>query len=336
MTYDTFQRPLKDLRISVTDRCNFRCFYCMPAGVFGHDYIFLNRKEILSFEEVHRIARIFVGLGVTKIRLTGGEPLLRSDLEVLVRMLSQIEDLEDLALTTNAYLLDQKAEALSKAGLNRLTISLDTLKQERLKNFAGQHLQLDNVLEGIRAAQSCGFSPLKLNSVIRKGVNDDEILDLVRYAKANGHIIRFIEFMDVGTLNSWKMNEVVPAKEAIEIITSEFPIKPKEKNNPNEVASRYRFLDGSGELGFISSVTRPFCTDCSRARLSADGKIYTCLFASQGVDIKSMLRSGASDKQIQEKIVSIWKNRRDRYSQERAANMPAANEKKVEMYQIGG
>jgi cyclic pyranopterin phosphate synthase len=336
MMFDKFNRPLTDLRISVTDRCNFRCHYCMPSDIFGHDYVFLRKNEILTFEEITRVARVFAELGVSKIRLTGGEPLLRADLEVLVEMLSQISGIQDIALTTNGYYLQEKARALRQAGLRRVTVSLDTLRPNILKKLAGEHLELGCVLEGIAAAAEAGFAPVKLNAVIQKGVNDAEIVDLARFAKENGHILRFIEYMDVGNLNGWRMDQVVSAREILQAISSEMAVEPSDKNYRSEVANRYRYLDGSGEFGIISSVTQPFCGDCTRARLSADGRIYTCLFAHAGFDIKTSLRSGATDAELTKMITSIWEKRTDRYSEERTANTGTSSPRKVEMYQIGG
>jgi len=335
MINDTLKRPLTDLRISVTDRCNFRCHYCMPSDIFGHDYVFLRKNEILTLEEIARLACIFAQLGVAKIRLTGGEPLLRADLEVLVEMLSQISGIKDIALTTNGYHLKEKARPLRQAGLNRVTISLDTLKPGVLKKLAGEHLELERVLEGIAAAVDAGFAPIKLNAVIQKGVNDNEIIYLARFAKDNGHIIRFIEYMDVGNLNGWRMDQVVPAREIVQAISSQMALEPIDKNYRSEVANRYRYL-GGGEFGIISSVTQPFCGDCTRARLSADGRIYTCLFAHSGFDIKTLLRAGASDEELAQVLISIWEKRADRYSEERTANTGTPSPRKVEMYQIGG
>lgn len=336
MIFDKLHRPLRDLRISVTDRCNFRCTYCMPADLFGHDYIFLDRKEILNFEEIYRVAKIFVGLGVTKIRLTGGEPLLRADLEVLIKMLVRIDGVKDLALTTNGYLLAQKAIALKEAGLKRITISLDTLRPERLKSMAGRHLELSKVLNGIKAANACGFKPIKINTVIQKGINDDEILDLVKFAKSNGLIVRFIEYMDVGTLNGWNLRQVIPAGEIVDMISAEMPVEPMAKHSRSEVANRYRFLDSDGEFNVIASVTQPFCGECTRIRISAAGKVYSCLFSSNGVDIKSILRSGSPDEELEEVLGSIWQRRVDRYSEERSSHTHMHTDKKIEMYQIGG
>lgn len=320
----------------MTDRCNFRCNYCMPADIFDHDYLFLNRREILSFEEICRVVRVCVGLGVTKIRLTGGEPLLRKELEVLVEMLAGIPGVEDLALTTNGYLLKQLAGKLKLAGLKRVTVSLDSLNPDTLKAHAGPHLELERILEGIEAAKKAGFDPIKINAVIQRDVNDHEILDLANYARTHGHIIRFIEYMDVGTLNGWKMNQVVPAKEIVQTIASAMPIEPIEKDYKSEVANKYRFLDGGGEFGIIASVTQPFCRDCTRIRLSAEGKLYTCLFASEGCDLKQALRTGASDEDLYNSISSIWQKRTDRYSELRTSETEPHPDKKIEMYQIGG
>ncbi|MFQ5601938.1 MAG: GTP 3',8-cyclase MoaA [bacterium] len=333
---DRLSRPLQDLRISVTDRCNFRCNYCMPADIFGHNYVFLARNEILSFEEIHRLAKAYVQCGVAKIRLTGGEPLLRHELEVLIEKLANIHGLKDLALTSNGYLLKQKAQGLKQAGLKRVTVSLDTLKPALLKELAGNHLDLRNVLDGIEAAVKAGLAPVKINAVIQKGVNDGEILDLARFARDNGFIIRFIEFMDVGNLNGWKMDDVISAKEIVAIIHAEIPLAPVKKNFHSEVANRYRYLDGRGEIGVVASVTQPFCSGCTRVRLSAEGKMYTCLFACQGVDLKKTLRSGISDEKLLQKIKSIWQKRTDRYSEERTSHTDIGAHQKIEMYQIGG
>ncbi len=320
----------------MTDRCNFRCHYCMPADIFGHEYIFLEKSEILTFEEIVRVVKIFARLGVTKVRLTGGEPLLRKDLEVFVEMLANIPEIKDLALTTNGYLLKQKARVLKEAGLKRLTVSLDTLNAEVFKKLAGKWVELEQVLEGISTAAQVGFHPIKINAVIQKNVNDHEILDLAKFAKTHGYIMRFIEYMDVGNLNGWKMDQVVSAKEIVKTISAAMPLKAIEKNYNSEVANRYRYMDGEGEIGIIASVTHPFCSDCTRARLSADGKIYTCLFATHGHDIKKLLRSGATDKQLRQRLTTIWGDRKDRYSEERTAETPVPNQNKVEMYQIGG
>ena len=334
---DLMGRPLRDLRISVTDRCNFRCTYCMPAEIFGESYQFLPREEILSFEEITRIARIFVGLGVNKLRITGGEPLLRTDLPQLVAMLSQIDPSVDLTLTTNAYLLPQQALALKEAGLKRITVSLDSLDDEVFKQMNGRGFPVRRVLDGIEKAVETGFSPVKINAVVQKGVNDQGIVDLARYFKDAGHIVRFIEYMDVGNRNGWKWDQVVSAAEIVAQIDRELPLEIVENNYRGEVANRYRYRDGTGEIGVIASVTMPFCGDCTRARLSTDGKLYTCLFASDGMDLRDYLRSGATDEALEDRIRGIWSRRSDRYSEERTELAPLQNvRQKVEMYHIGG
>ena len=330
-------RPLKDLRISVTDRCNFRCTYCMPAEIFGESYKFLPKNEILSFEEIARLARIFVEFGVNKLRITGGEPLLRTDLHILIAMLTGMPGLEDLTLTTNAYLLPQQAQQLKDAGLQRVTISLDTLDDEVFKEMNGRGISIDRVLKGIDAAAAVGLAPIKINAVVQKGVNDHTVVDLARHFKGSGHIVRFIEYMDVGNRNGWKWDQVVPAAEIVQQIDAEMPLEPVDSNYPGEVANRYRYRDGQGEIGVISSVSQPFCANCTRSRLSTDGKLYTCLFASTGVSLRDEMRAGASDDDLRNLITRIWTRRTDRYSEERTElaslqNVPA----KVEMYQIGG
>ena len=337
MITDTMGRPLKDLRISVTDRCNFRCTYCMPAEIFGESYKFLPKNEILSFEEIARLARIFVEFGVNKLRITGGEPLLRTDLHILIAMLTGMPGLEDLTLTTNAYLLPQQAQRLKDAGLQRITISLDTLDDEVFKEMNGRGISIDRVLQGIDAAAAAGLAPIKINAVVQKGVNDHTVVDLARYFKNSGHIVRFIEYMDVGNRNGWKWDQVVPAAEIVQQIDAEMPLEPVDSNYPGEVANRYRYRDGQGEIGVISSVSQPFCANCTRSRLSTDGKLYTCLFASTGVSLRDEMRAGASDDDLRDLIARIWTRRTDRYSEERTElaslqNVPA----KVEMYQIGG
>lgn len=324
------------MRISVTDKCNFRCHYCMPEEIFGHKYEFLSKDKILTFEETIRLVKLFVQLGVHKIRITGGEPLLRQELDVLVKMLSSVSGIADIALTTNGYFLKEKAETLRNAGLKRLTISLDTLDPQLFKKTVGRQLELHRVLAGIEQAVELGFSPIKINTVLQRDVNDKEILKLADFAKNNGHIIRFIEYMDVGNLNGWRMDHVVPAQEIIEVISSKWSIEPIDKNYKGEVANRYRYVDGSGEFGIIASVTQPFCGDCTRARLSADGKIYTCLFASTGFDIMTPMREGASENKLFEILQSLWLERSDRYSEERLSFPDTTSERKVEMYQIGG
>lgn len=332
---DQLNRPLRDLRISVTDKCNFRCHYCMPEEIFGHQYEFLTKEKILTFEEIERLTRLFAKLGVTKIRLTGGEPLLRQQLPFLIQMLANIPEIQDIALTTNGYFLEQYAQKLKEAGLKRLTVSLDTLDPDLFKKMAAKNLQLKNVLNGLRVAGELGFQPIKINTVLQRGLNDHEILPLIKFAKGKGHIIRFIEYMDVGNLNGWRMEEVVTAEEIVEIISAEMPVEPIEKNYQGEVANRYRYLDAEGEFGIIASVTQPFCGDCTRARLSADGKIYTCLFASEGFDIKTPMRDDANDDELVSLLKNMWQQREDRYSEERSSDTNLEN-RKVEMYQIGG
>jgi cyclic pyranopterin phosphate synthase len=335
MIADRFNRPLRDLRISVTDRCNFRCTYCMPAEIYGERYEFLPKDELLTFEEITRLTRVMVSLGVVKVRLTGGEPLVRSEIEKLVSQLSQIEGIKDFAMTTNAYLLTEKVKALKDAGLQRVTISLDTLDNEIFKRMNGRGFGIEKVLEGIESAEKLGLKPIKINSVVKRGVNDHTIVDLARYFKERDHIVRFIEYMDVGNLNGWKMDEVVPADEIVARIDAEIPLVPTESNYRGEVASRYRYKDGSGEIGVIASVTKPFCGDCTRLRLSAEGQIYTCLFASVGTDLRGPMRDGATDIELEAIIVGTWGGRVDRYSEERAS-ITKPREKKVEMYHIGG
>ena len=336
---DKLNRPVRDLRISVTDRCNFRCTYCMPAEIFGERYEFLPRPEILTFEEIERVARIFAAVGVNKLRITGGEPLVRANLPELIERLSSIEGIEDIALTTNGYFLPKYANELKEAGLKRLTISLDSIDEEIFKKMSGRPQGPANTLEGIKLATELGFSPIKINVVVQRAVNDHTLVDTARYFKGTGAIVRFIEFMDVGTKNGWELSEVVTSKEVIDMIGSEFPLEPVDPNYTGEVASRYRYKDGDGEIGVISSVSEPFCGSCTRARLSTDGKLVTCLFASGGTDLKETLRSGKSDEEIAEMIGGIWTNRSDRYSEQRSKatdlNVEAEGDK-VEMYYIGG
>lgn len=331
---DTLQRPIRDLRISVTDRCNFRCPYCMPAEIFGEKYEFLPKADILTFEEIVRLAKIFVALGVTKIRITGGEPLLRRDLETLIADLSRLDGVGDLTLTTNGYLLADKARALKDAGLHRLTVSLDAIDEQTFDRMSGRTHGTERVLNGIRVAERAGFSPLKINAVVQKGINDHLVVDLAQHFHGTGHILRFIEFMDVGNRNKWNMAQVVPAAEIIDRIHAVLPLEPIAPNYMGEVARRYRYVDGGGEIGLIASVTQPFCGDCTRARLSTDGKLYTCLFASKGTDLRDDLRDGASDAALRDKITHTWTHRNDRYSETRFAHTPEA--RKIEMYQIGG
>ena len=335
---DKFKRPLRDLRISVTDRCNFRCTYCMPAEIFGERYEFLQKAELLSFEEITRLTRILVGLGIVKVRLTGGEPLVRSEIEKLVAMLADLDGVDDLTMTTNAYLLPQKATALRNAGLSRLTVSLDTLDDAIFRKMNGRGFGVERVLEGIRAAENVGFSPIKVNAVVQRGVNDHTIVDLARYFRERGHIMRFIEYMDVGNLNGWRLDEVVPADEIVARIDAEMPLEPAEANYRGEVANRYRFKDGGGEIGVIASVTQPFCGDCTRLRLSPEGILFTCLFGVNGSDLRTPMRDGATDADLANIIRGAWNIRADRYSEERASMTDElrARRKKVEMYHIGG
>ncbi len=331
---DKFGRPLRDLRISVTDRCNFRCTYCMPAEIYGERYQFLPKAELLTFEEIERLTCIFVELGIRKIRLTGGEPLLRNEIEDLVARIANIDGVEDLTLTTNGYLLAQKAQALKDAGLQRVTVSLDTLDNEIFAKMNGRGYDTQRVLKGIQKAAEVGLGPIKINVVVQKGVNDHTVVDLARYFKDLGHIVRFIEYMDVGNLNGWKLDEVVPADEVVERINAQMPLVPVESNYRGEVANRYRYRDGSGEFGIIASVTKPFCADCTRARLSTDGKLITCLFASDGRDLRGPMRAGATDDDLRDIITGVWNLRTDRYSEERSSM--TEKPRKVEMYQIGG
>jgi len=330
---DTLGRPIRDLRVSVTDRCNFRCVYCMPKEVFGRDYPFLPRAELLTFEEIERLARAFAGLGVEKIRITGGEPLVRRDVETLVAMLARIDGL-DLTLTTNGALLAPKARALKDAGLRRVTVSLDSLDDDVFRAMNDVDFPVARVLEGIEAAQAAGLDPVKVNVVVKRGLNEDGILPMARHFRGTGVVLRFIEYMDVGHTNGWRLNDVVPAAEIVAAIDAELPLEPVDKDYRGEVASRWRYRDGSGEIGVISSVTQPFCGDCTRARLSADGQVYTCLFAVKGHDLRALLRGGASDAELAAALAGIWRARTDRYSELRSAE--TADLPKVEMSYIGG
>ncbi len=330
---DTLGRPIRDLRISVTDRCNFRCVYCMPKEVFGKDYQFLEHAELLRFEEIERVARTFTALGVKKIRLTGGEPLIRRNLEKLIELLARIPDL-DLTLTTNGSLLARKAGALKQAGLKRVTVSLDSLDDNVFKAMNDVDFPVRRVLEGIEAAAAAGLAPVKINMVVKRGTNDADIVGMARFFKGSGHVLRFIEYMDVGHSNGWKMDEVVPSREIVRRIDAELPLEPIDPNYAGEVAERWRYKDGGGEIGVISSVTQAFCRDCNRLRLSTDGKLYTCLFATQGHNIKSLLRGGADDAQLSQFIRNIWRGRADRYSEIRTAATVKLH--KVEMSYIGG
>jgi cyclic pyranopterin phosphate synthase len=338
---DTLGRPLHDLRISVTDRCNFRCTYCMPAEIFGERYEFLGRENILSFEEIERIARAAVELGVRKVRITGGEPLLRHELPKLVQRLDGIDGIDDIALTTNATLLKRMAGTLHRAGLDRMTVSLDSLDPAVFHKMNGDKLSVDRVLEGIATAERVGFDEIKINCVVQKGVNDHTLVDLARHFKGSRHIVRFIEYMDVGTRNAWDLSQVLPADELVAMIDAELPIEPVEPNYHGEVAKRWRYKDGAGEIGLITSVSRPFCGECTRARLTTDGQLVTCLFASRGTDLRGPLRAGASDDELRDLIAAIWGVRSDRYSEERTAILRGqladeGRSQRVEMYQIGG
>jgi cyclic pyranopterin phosphate synthase len=330
---DTLGRPVRDLRISVTDRCNFRCVYCMPKEVFGRDYRFLERRELLSFEEIDRLARAFGRHGVEKIRLTGGEPLVRRDLERLVAMLAEGNEGLDLTLTTNGALLAAKAEPLRAAGLGRVTVSLDSLDDETFRAMNDVDFPVASVLDGIAAAAAAGL-PVKVNMVVKRGVNESSVVPMARHFHGTGHILRFIEYMDVGSTNGWRMDDVVPAAEIVARIAADLPLEPAEPNYPGEVAKRWSYRDGGGEIGVIASVTQPFCGGCTRARLSAEGRLYTCLFATNGHDLRALVRGDASDDALDEAIARIWRARGDRYSDLRSE--ATAREPKVEMSYIGG
>ena len=330
---DTLGRPVRDLRISVTDRCNFRCVYCMPKEVFGRDYPFLERRELLTFEEIERLARAFVSSGVTKIRLTGGEPLVRRDIEQLVGLLARIDGV-DLTLTTNGALLAEKAAALSAAGLRRVTVSLDSLDDAVFRAMNDADFPVWRVLEGIDAAAQAGLEPVKVNMVVKRGLNEHDVVPMARHFKDSGHILRLIEYMDVGQTNGWRMDDVVPAADIVAAIDAELPLEQVEPNYAGEVARRWRYVDGGGEIGIIASVTQPFCGGCTRARLSAEGRLFTCLFAAKGHDLRSVVRAGVSDAALEEAIARVWTMRRDRYSELRSAETTAA--RKVEMSYIGG
>lgn len=339
---DALARPLQDLRISVTDRCNFRCVYCMPKDVFDKDYAFLPHSSLLSFEEITRVAKIFVAHGVRKIRLTGGEPLLRKNVERLIAMLGELRTVDgeplDLTLTTNASLLARKAQALKDAGLRRVTVSLDALDETTFRRMNDVDFPVTDVLAGIEAAHNAGLGPIKINMVVKGGMNDQEILPMARHFKGSPFILRFIEYMDVGASNGWKLDEVVPSAEVVRRIHAEMPLEEIEPNYTGETAERWRYKDGGGEIGLISSVTRAFCHDCSRARLSTEGKLYTCLFATSGHDLRALLRTGRSDEEISTAVAHLWRARTDRYSELRTANTEGLQRpvKKVEMSYIGG
>lgn len=331
---DTFERPLRDLRISVTDRCNFRCRYCMPKEIFNRDYQFLARDLLLSFEEIERLVNVFADAGVNKIRITGGEPLLRRNIEDLIAKIKGVDGIEDVTLTTNASLLERKAQALADAGLDRITISLDSLDDEVFKAMNDVAFSVDDVLAGIDAAEAAGLNPIKINMVVQKGVNDHTVVDMARHFRSTGHIVRYIEYMDVGTTNQWCMDDVVPGKDVVAMISEAFPLEPADPNYRGEVAARWKYSDGEGEIGVITSVTQPFCSTCTRARISAEGSLYTCLFASSGTDLRSMLRAGATDAELTDVISGVWTERDDRYSQLRSSR--TAGLRKVEMSYIGG
>ena len=332
-TRDRLDRPLRDLRISITDRCNFRCVYCMPKETFGADYQFLERSALLSFEEIARLARIFTRHGIEKIRLTGGEPLVRRNVEQLIALLSDIPGL-DLTLTTNGSLLTKKAEALRKAGLKRITVSLDSLDDAVFKAMNDVDFPVSRVIAGIDAAAAAGLLPIKINMVVKRGLNEDSIVPMARLFRERGHILRFIEYMDVGATNGWRMDDVVSAREIVDMISRDMPLEPVDPNYTGEVAERWRYKDGSGEIGVIASVTQAFCRDCTRARISTEGQIYTCLFATQGHDLRALLRGGASDDEIHAAIGKVWTNRSDRYSEIRGKQTVPL--KKIEMSYIGG
>jgi cyclic pyranopterin phosphate synthase len=342
---DTRGRPLRDLRISVTDRCNFRCSYCMPREVFDKDYAFLPQTSLLSFEEITRLAKVFVAHGVEKIRLTGGEPLLRKHLEVLVEMLAKLQTPQgkplDITLTTNASLLAKKAQSLKDAGLQRVTVSLDALDDATFRRMNDVDFPVADVLKGIEIAQKVGLAPLKVNMVVKRGTNDAEILPMARHFRHTGAVLRFIEYMDVGATNGWRMDEVLPSAQVVERLNAEFPLTAVNPNYTGETAERWRYADGAGEIGVISSVTQAFCGDCNRARLSTEGKLFLCLFASQGQDLRALLRGGYADEQIAAAVAHIWQGRDDHYSELRAAlpadtSLPDGNAKRVEMSYIGG
>lgn len=335
VTLDKLQRPLKDLRISVTDRCNFRCRYCMPEEIFGPDYSFLSNDKILSFDEIERITRIFVSLGVRKLRITGGEPLLRRGLPKLIERLNKIDGVEDIGLTTNGSLLKKFAPDLYKAGLSRVTVSLDSLEEERFFYLNGNRSKVQRVLEGIQAAAEVGMK-IKINMVVQKGKNEQDILQMAQYFKENKHILRFIEYMDVGNYNGWELKEVVSKQEIVDTIHQVMPLERIEANYSGEVATRYRYIGSDEEIGIISSVTDSFCSSCTRARISAEGKLYTCLFASKGNDLRELLRSEHTDEDITDVVRDIWNNREDRYSDERLNHTNKKAIPKIEMSHIGG
>jgi cyclic pyranopterin phosphate synthase len=334
---DVYGRPLRDLRISVTDRCNFRCTYCMPREVFGSDHAFLPHSALLTFEEITRVAAVAVSQGVRKIRLTGGEPLLRKQIEVLVAMLAQLRGPDgqapELTLTTNGTLLAKKADALARAGLNRVTVSLDALDDALFERMSDSGVAVATVLAGIDAAARAGLAPVKVNMVVRRGMNDAQILPMARHFRGSGHVLRFIEYMDVGNSNGWRMDEVVTGADIVRLVNDEFPLRPAQAQYRGEVASRWAYADGAGEIGLITSVSQPFCGDCTRLRLSPEGRLFTCLFAEQGHDLRALLRSGADDQALRDRLAGVWQDRGDRYSERRGQ---AHRDHKIEMSYIGG
>jgi cyclic pyranopterin phosphate synthase len=331
---DQLGRPVRDLRLSVTDRCNFRCPYCMPRTMFGPDHEFAPRADLLTFEELARLVAVFAGLGVTKVRLTGGEPLLRRDLETLIELVARTPGIDDVAMTTNGSLLADRAAALRAAGLDRVTVSLDSIDPDTFAAMSDSKASLSAVLDGISAATAAGLSPVKLNAVVQRGVNDRGLLDLAAYARDNGLVLRFIEYMDVGSTNGWRVDDVVPAAEIVETINAVHPLIPLEPANRGDVARRWGYADGAGEIGVIASVTQPFCTDCSRARITATGELFTCLFATSGKDLRAALRDGASDEELAALIGRTWVDRSDRYSELRQVETSALP--KAEMSYLGG
>jgi len=333
---DRLNRPLRDLRVSVTDRCNFRCGYCMPMSVFGPGFKFLPRAEVLSFEEITRVVRVAVELGVRKVRLTGGEPLLRRDLPALVAQLAAIPGIEDLAMTSNGALLERYAAELAGAGLQRVTVSLDSVDPQVFQLMNGVGVELAQVLAGVRAAEAAGLRPVKLNAVVRRGLNEDGLLELAEFARSGGYTLRLIEYMDVGESHGWRLEQVVPAAELVQLIGARWPLEPVLPAYSGEVASRYRYRDGQGELGLITSVTAPFCQGCTRLRLSADGRLHTCLFSRGGLDLRPVLRGQAGDRALRRMISSLWRDRRDRYSEERREQAPSVGSAKLEMSYLGG
>ena len=332
---DKFGRKLEDLRISVTDRCNFRCRYCMPEELYGEAFEFLKKDQVLSFEEIIRLSEIFVSLGVKKIRLTGGEPLVRKGVSELIGSISKINEDLDIAMTTNGYLLEKYASDLYKSGLKRLTVSLDSLDNEVFQAMSGKKFNVNEVVNGIKKAKLEGFKDIKINTVVRKGVNEKSIMGLVDYCRSEGHILRFIEYMDVGTLNSWDLKNVVSSHDILKIISGKYKLIQIEKNYPSETSNRFNFVDGKGEIGFISSISNPFCDNCTRARITADGKLVTCLFSNTGMNLKSLLRSRKSNEFITNEIISTWKLRDDKYSLERSSSKVNVKNK-IEMFQTGG